>query len=59
MKETVKAVMSDKAILCGHCGHKLAETYGLKHGLGNGKIYLMCRHKSSGKVCKAINQIDL
>lgn len=58
-RETTKAIISEKVILCGCCGHKIAEVYGLKHGLGNGTLYILCNHKSSGKKCKTINQIDL
>jgi hypothetical protein len=57
--ETVKAIIDDKAIFCGKCGHKIATTAGLKCGLGNGVIYLVCKHKDGSKRCKALNQIDL
>jgi hypothetical protein len=58
-KEIVKAIIQDKVILCGYCGHKLAETKGLRCGLGNGTIYLKCKHKDCGRFCNTINQIDL
>lgn len=57
--EVVKAVISKEAIYCGKCNHKLAVVKGLRNGLGNGTIYLLCKHKSSGKVCKIVNEINL
>lgn len=58
-KDIVKAVMGTKAILCRTCGHKIAEYSGLIHHVGHGTIYVVCKHKDSGKVCKTVNQIDL
>jgi hypothetical protein len=58
-KEIVKAIIGDKVILCGYCGHKLAETQNLRCGLGSGTIYLKCVHKDKGIRCRMINQIDL
>lgn len=58
-REIVKAVISDRAIFCGKCGHKIATTVGLKHGLGNGTIYLICKFKSGRERCKTLNQIDM
>ena len=58
-KEIIKAIIGDDVILCGYCGHKLAETKGLRCGLGNGTMYLKCVHKDKGVRCRTINQIDL
>jgi len=55
----VKAVIGDRAIFCSKCGHKIATTAGLKHGLGNGTIYLVCKHKQGSVKCRTVNQIDL
>jgi hypothetical protein len=57
--EVTKALFDKDVILCGKCGHVIAKCKGLRQGLGNGTIYLMCKHKSSGRTCKEINQIDL
>jgi hypothetical protein len=57
--EVVKAIFTDKVILCGYCGHKLAEIQGLRQSLGNGKMWLKCSHKSAGVKCKHINLIEL
>jgi hypothetical protein len=57
--EIIKAVIKKDVILCGKCLHKIAETKGLKHGLGNGTVFIQCSHRSSGKRCKCVNQIDL
>lgn len=59
LNEIVKARIGDRAIFCGKCGHKIASTKGLKYGLGNGTMYLICKHKSGSKRCKTVNQIDL
>jgi hypothetical protein len=60
--ETVSAIIVDmkvpgmeemqKEILCGYCGHKAGEII-------NGVIYLKCKHKDAGRVCKKINRVDL
>ena len=57
--EIVKALVDERVIFCSKCGHKIASTKGFKRGLGNGSIFLVCKHKSAGKVCKTVNQIDL
>jgi hypothetical protein len=58
-KAITKALMGDRVILCGYCGHKICEIEGFKRGLGNGTIYLLCQHKSQGKRCKTVNEINL
>jgi hypothetical protein len=47
-----KAIKKDGMFICGKCGHKIA-------GYRDGKLYLLCKHKSAGKTCKTINEIDL
>ena len=57
--EIAKAKIEERAIFCSACGHKIASVKGLKHGLGNGTIYLVCKHKQGKERCKTVNQIDL
>ena len=58
-REIVKAIIMERAIFCGTCKHKIASVQGLRHGLGNGTIYIICKHKDRGIRCKCVNQIDL
>jgi hypothetical protein len=58
-KEITKALIGTNAIFCGYCGHKIAGCRGLKSNLGNGKVYLICRHKDRGRFCRMMNEIDL
>lgn len=58
-KDTVEATIERNAIFCGKCGHKIAGVKGLKCGLGNGTIYIMCKHKDIGVKCLTVNEIRL
>lgn len=58
-KPITKAVISEHAIFCGKCNHKMAGVKNLRAGLGNGTIFLICKHKSASRVCKTINEIEL
>lgn len=57
--EEVKAKITESAIYCGKCGHKIAETKGFKHHLGNGIIRILCKSKSNGHYCRTVNKIEL
>ena len=59
MGDAVKAVVKKDVIVCGVCGHKIAECSDLVHGVGHGKIRILCNHKSASVRCKTVNQIDL
>lgn len=57
--DTVKAVIMNDKIICGKCGHKIAEKKGVLHALGRGEIYIICKHRDKGKNCNTINKIEL
>lgn len=58
-KPIVKAVQIGNMLVCGDCGHKIAGCKSLRMGLGNGTIYLKCRHKDRSKKCNVLNEIEL
>jgi hypothetical protein len=55
----VKAIVGNRAILCGKCGHKIAGCREFRPESGNGKIYLLCKHKDKGKKCFTENVVCL
>lgn len=54
-----KAIIKDNNIFCGKCKHKLAECKALRHCLGNGSIFIKCKHIDKGKYCNEVNEIVL
>jgi len=54
-----KAIVLNDKILCGKCGHKIAEKKGAIQSLGQGKIYLVCRHRDNGVNCKEVNEVEV
>lgn len=57
--KTVEAIIDTGVIFCGKCGHKIAGAKGLRCGLGNGTIYLLCKHKDFSIKCLTMNEIRL
>jgi hypothetical protein len=59
MSDVIKAIVRRNTIRCGKCFHKIAECKGLRIRLGNGTIYLKCKHRDEGKTCNSVNEIDM
>ena len=52
-----KAIILDDKIICGKCGHKIAEKKGIIRTLGKGVIYLKCKHRDNGTNCNILNEL--
>jgi hypothetical protein len=60
----VEAKIIDNMIVCGKCGHKIAGCKEVKLQLGNGEIYLLCKHRDGSKPtkernCMTMNKVSL
>lgn len=55
----VKATILNDKIICGKCGHKIAEKKGIIQSLGKGVIYLKCKHRDNGVNCNMVNEIEV
>ena len=55
----IKALILEEKIMCGQCGHKLAEKKGTIQALGKGTIYLKCKHRDKGVNCNTINEVTV
>lgn len=59
-KSVITAVIKGNVVLCGKCGHKIADC-DIKKAFGN-KIWLLCKHKSINTKwdkCMTLNEVVL